>query len=204
MRLLFQGDSITDAGWERNDFYSLGNGYASLAAGMLRECCPDIKWEFINRGISGNRADDLAARWQEDCIDLCPDIVSVLIGINDTSRAVNSNNINSVQQYEDNYRVILEEIKNKTNTKILILEPFLIHSAPDKEGWRPYLNPKIDAARRLAREFADGYIPLDGLFAAASVQKEPSHWSEDGVHPLNAGAQLIASAYVKTLTKDIL
>ena len=200
MRLLFQGDSITDAGRSRNpEAPDLGNGYPKFAAQLIRERFPDISWDFINRGISGNRAADLLARWQEDCIDLQPDVVSLLIGINDTWRAFDSNDPTAAEVYEANYRKLLEDIKANTPAKIIMIEPFVLHHEPNKDTWRADLNPKIDAARRLAREFADVYIPLDGLFAAACVNQEPAHWAGDGVHPSQAGAEFIAAVYADAL-----
>ncbi|HHV50368.1 MAG TPA: SGNH/GDSL hydrolase family protein [Candidatus Avimonas sp.] len=201
MRLLFQGDSITDAGRDRSDIHNLGRGYARFAAEMLREAFPDKEWEFVNLGISGNRTKDLLARCQTDFVDIQPDILSILIGINDTWRAFDSNDPTTPEQFEENYRKVLENVKKHTNAKIIMLEPFLLHNSPDKDNWRGDLNAKIDVVRRLAREFADVYIPLDGLFAAASVEKEPAHWAPDGVHPSEAGAKLIADAYVEAVKK---
>lgn len=151
--------------------------------------------EFINLGVSGNRTWDLLDRWQADCIDVQPDVVSILIGINDTWRAFDSNLPTTAAEYEANYRRLLEDVKQHTKAKILMLEPFLLHNAPDKDGWREDLNAKIMAARRLAREYADAFVPLDGLFAAASVREAPAYWAADGVHPTEAGARLIGEYY---------
>lgn len=199
MKILFQGDSITDAGRERSDPHQLGGGYPKFAAELIRSRFPGRDFEFLNLGISGNRSCDLVARWQSDCIDLQPDVVSILIGINDTWRAFDSNSPTSAQTYEDNFRRLLEDIKAHTSAKILIMEPFLLHNSPEKDAWREDLNPKIMAARRLAREYADAYLPLDGLFAAASVRHEPSYWAADGVHPTEAGARFIAEYYADAI-----
>ena len=170
MRLLFQGDSITDAGRRQTDTPELGCGYPHYVAGLIREQYPDTEWDFINLGISGDRTKDLLSRWQEDCINLQPGILSILIGINDTWRAFDSNDPTTAGQFEANYRKLLEDVRKNTNAKIIIMEPFLLHDAPNKDDWRDDLNRKIDATRRLAREFADVYIPLDGMFAAASIE----------------------------------
>lgn len=195
MRILFQGDSITDAGRDRANPHDLGPGYPKYAAEQIRSRFPGKELEFINLGISGDRTGDLMARWQTDCIDLQPDVVSILIGINDVWRAFDSNMPTSAQVYEDNYRHLLEDIKAHTKAKILIMEPFLLHNSPDKETWRADLDPKIVATRRLARAYADAYLPLDGLFAAASLREEPSYWAGDGVHPTEAGARFIGEYY---------
>lgn len=195
MKILFQGDSITDAGRSREDCHDLGGGYPKYAAENIRGRFPDMDLEFINLGVSGNRTWDLLDRWQADCIDVQPDVVSILIGINDTWRAFGSNLPTTAAEYEANYRRLLEDVKQHTKAKILMLEPFLLHNAPDKDGWREDLNAKIMAARRLAREYADAFVPLDGLFAAASVREAPSYWAADGVHPTEAGARLIGEYY---------
>ncbi len=195
MRILFQGDSITDAGRDRSDPHFLGNGYPKYAAALLRERFPEREFEFLNFGISGNRTWDLIERWKTDCLDWKPDILSVMIGVNDTWRAFDQNSLTTAEQYENNYRRLLREVREQTDAKILLLEPYLLPTDAGKAGWRSDLNPKIDAARRIAREFADVYIPLDGLFAAACIGQEPPHWSGDGVHPNENGAQFIASLY---------
>lgn len=202
MRILFQGDSITDAGRDYSDYHELGQGYPKYAAELIRDRFDDPKngtIEFINLGISGHRTRDLRARWQKDCIDLQPDIVSIMIGINDTWRAFDSNDPTPVEEFEDNYRYLLSEIKAHTNAKILLLEPYVLPDVPAKDAWRADLDPKIQAVRRLAREFADAYIPTDGLFAAACVQQEPSHWSGDGMHPNENGSRFIAAYYAKAV-----
>lgn len=200
MRILFQGDSITDMGRDRNDPHHLGNGYPKFVAAMLREQFPDVDLDFVNFGISGNRTCDLVGRWQTDCLDWQPDIVSVMIGINDTWRAFDQNDATTAEQFEANYRQLLTALKEKTTAKIVMIEPYLLHNEPGKDNWRADLNPKIDAVRRLAREFADVYIPTDGLFAAACVDESVTHWSGDGVHPNDNGAKFIAEHYVKAVS----
>lgn len=199
MRILFQGDSITDAGRDRQDPRRLGNGYPHYAAQLLATRFPDSDLEFLNLGISGNRSVDLVERWQEDCIDRKPDVVSIMIGINDTWRAFDQNDPTTAEQFEQNYRTILTAVREHTCARILILEPYLLRNEPGKDAWRADLNPKIDVTRRLALEFADAYIPTDGLLAAASVEQSPTHWSEDGVHPNEQGARLIAAYYAEAI-----
>lgn len=199
MRLLFQGDSVTDWYRERSDIHNLGSGYAMFAAQLIAEYYPEISWEFINKGVSGDRTKELLARWQEDCIGLKPDILSIMIGINDTWRGFDSNDPTSAETYEANYRRLLEDVKAHTHAKIIMMEPYLLPTDPKKQ-WRADLSPKIDAARRLAREFADVYIPLDGLFAAACVDHEPAFFSDDGVHPTEQGAKFIAQAYLNAMS----
>lgn len=203
MRILFQGDSITDAGRDRSDPHHLGDGYPRFVAEELRRRFPETEFEFVNFGISGNRTWDLLERWDTDCTDWQPDILSIMIGINDTWRRYDSHLITTTEEYEDNYRRLLQAVKEKTNAKIVMFEPFLLPVIPEWARWREDLNPKIDAARRLAREFADVYIPLDGIFAAACVGHEPSEFSPDGVHPNEEGAKRIATLYADAVAPYI-
>jgi lysophospholipase L1-like esterase len=202
MKILFQGDSITDMGRDRSDPHDLGTGYPRYAAELISKKYSDYNFEFINLGISGDRAENLLARWQQDCIDIQPDIVSILIGVNDTCHHAPAMDWMSHDYFENCYNNILTQVKEKTKAKIIILEQFLLsvpnnrYPLPGIDDSRVDLNPKIDITRKLARKFADAFIPLDGLFAAASVRKEPSYWAADGVHPTNAGAELIAEQYL--------
>ena len=193
MRILFQGDSITDAGRDRSNPHHLGNGYPKFAAELLQEVYPRVDFEFLNFGISGNRTCDLVARWDTDCLDWQPDVISILIGINDTWRRYDQGLITTTEEYEANYRSLLRQIREKTNAKIVMLEPFLLPVNPAWECWREDLDPKIQAARRLAREFANVYVPLDGLLAAECVGRNPENFSGDGVHPNDTGARLVGA-----------
>lgn len=196
--VLFQGDSITDADRSRENDADLGLGYPALVSAWFSALYPEKQVRFLNRGISGNRAADLRARWQTDCIDLHPALVSILIGINDTWRRYDSNDPTPVEVYAANFRAILEQTRD-LGAKIVILEPFSLPVPEDRRPWRVDLDPKIAAARDLAREFAAVYLPLDGLFAAASVRREPSFWLPDGVHPSPAGHALIAQEWMKAV-----
>lgn len=191
--ILFTGDSITDAGRTAgpDPDNSLGNGYPKKVAEYLETFCKDKNIKVLNRGVSGDRVVNLQARWKEDCLDLKPDYVSILIGVNDTWRKYDSNDETSCEAYEKGYRDILTQLKS-LDCEIILLEPFIIMADPAKEEWYTDLMPKIQAVRRLAREFGALYIPLDGIFAAHSIFEEPSHWSQDGVHPTDAGHGLLA------------
>lgn len=197
--VLFQGDSVTDCGRSREDEKSMGNGYANMVSARISADYPQKNIRFINRGISGNRVVNLEARWQEDCIDLKPDFVSILIGINDCWRRYDRDDPTPVEKYEEGYRNILGQIKEKLKARIIIMEPFVLPVPKDRESWREDLDPKIHAARKLAREFDAIYIPLDGLFAQASTQREPAFWAADGVHPTQAGHALISNAWLKAV-----
>jgi lysophospholipase L1-like esterase len=200
MKILFQGDSITDAGRSREDPHLLGNGYPKYTAELIANRHPGTDFEFINLGISGNRAESLRDRWQKDCVDVQPDLVSILIGVNDTWHRAGDRNWMPHEYFEECYRYCLTEIREKTKAKIIILEQFLL-PVPDKEYFRVDLDPKIQVTRKLAREFADAFIPLDGFLAAHCIGEAPTAWSPDGVHPNEAGSRLIAGAYADAFDK---
>jgi len=202
MKILFQGDSITDAGRDRANYHDMGRGYPKYAARKISEMYPDVDFEFIDLGIGGHQTKDLLARLDSDFIDICPDIVSILIGINDVWHHAQNRDWIPGELFESNYRTILTAIKEKTNAKIMILEPFLL-PAPDKEFFRVDLDPKIQIVRSLAREFADEFIPLDGILAEAYTNRPYTDFSPDGVHPSPLGAEFIGGEYAKRAKKII-
>ena len=199
LTILFQGDSVTDAGRSRTNDAELGWGYPMFVEAWLNATHPENQFTILNRGISGNRAIDLEQRWTEDCIDLNPDVVSILIGINDTWRRYDSNDPTSALEFTQHYRVILERVKRETNANIVIIEPFVLPVQPEQATWREDLDPKIQAIRSLAIKYGATYIPMDGIFAAACTRKVPSYWASDGVHPTNAGHSLIAQSWLKAV-----
>lgn len=208
IRLLFQGDSITDAGRDKRNYHDMGKGYPKFAVeGILREL-PEAEIEFINLGIGGNRTDQLFDRLYNDAIELAPDVVSVLIGINDVWHRFGAARIETtVEQFEANYRAILNRLKTQTNARIVMLQPYLLDCEKNLH-LRPGLDEILPVVKRLADEYADLYIPLDELFGEAmKTQPEPCHYSDDGVHPNANGAAFIGKHYAKAilpLLKDVL
>ena len=200
MKILFQGDSITDAGRDRSDPHELGKGYPLYAAKFIREEHPETDFEFINLGNSGDQTKDLVERLQSDFIEINPDIVSIHIGVNDTWHHAENRDWLDNSVFEAQYRKVLSEIKEKTNAKILIIEQFLL-PVSDKLYFREDLNGKIDITRSLAREFADYYIPLDGIMAKACVGEDMYHWSADGVHPNDNGSEFIGRVYADAINE---
>jgi lysophospholipase L1-like esterase len=197
--VLFQGDSITDAGRSRDNNALLGGGYANAVAAWFGMLHPELQVRFLNRGISGNRVRDLQARWQADCLDLKPDWVSIMIGINDTWRHYDRNDPTAAADYAAGYREILQRTRAEAGARLILLEPFVLPYPEDRKGWREDLDPKIAAVRDLAREFGALYIPLDGLFAAAAARREPAFWAADGVHPSQAGHAFIARHWLQAV-----
>lgn len=202
IKLLFQGDSITDMGRDRGDYHNLGEGYPKYAADYLKKKYTNIEFEFIDLGISGNQTKDLVKRLQTDFIDISPDIVSILIGINDVWHHANDHSWIPGDVFEECYRTVLKSVKEQTNAKIMMMEPFLIPVA-DKLFFREDLAPKIEIIRKLAREYADVYLPTDGLLQSVFIGDEPTSYAADGVHPTAKGADYIGKLYAEYVSKLI-
>lgn len=203
IKLLFQGDSITAAGTCKPErFGVLGYGYVKYAAAKLQKMYPQIEFEFENRGIGGNQTKDLVERLQEDFVDVQPDIISLMIGINDVWHHAEDRSWIPDEVFEARYRTVLQAIREKTNAKLMMMEPFLV-PVEDKLYFREDLYKKIEIVRKLAREFADVYVPLDGLFAAAFVEDDFMSYTADGVHPSDKGYMFIAEHYCQCMKKII-
>ena len=197
--ILFFGDSITDAG-RRDDPAGLGDGYVRIIAEHFADARPDLA--VVNRGISGNRTGDLIARLDADCIDEAPDVVSILIGINDVWRRYDDGDATSAEQFEANLRTILTAIRERTSAAIVILEPFLL-AATDKLRFREDLDPKIEIERRLADEFGAIFVPVDDVLAQHATQRSPEAIAGDGIHPTPAGHRILADTWLDA-TADLL
>ena len=198
IKILFQGDSITDAGRDRRNYHHLGAGYPQYAAALIEEAYPDVEFEFINFGIGGNRTCELFDRLYADCIAFQPDIVSVLIGINDIWHRYGHKIATTDEQIEVNYRSILERLKKETNAKILMLQPYTegekqAHMRADVEKVKPIVNG-------LADKYADAYVKLDDLMHADENYGKPDYFTKDGVHPTPCGAAFIAKHYVEAIS----
>ena len=199
MRILFQGDSITDAGRDKRNYHDLGEGYPKYAAEHIRAAHPDVDFEFINFGVSGNRTGQLFDRIYADGIAFQPDVISILIGINDVWGRSKHNILTTDAQIALNYRCILERIKNETNAKIVVLSPFVL-DAPGGDVVREDTKKLVSIVKMLADAFADVYIPLDELFEEAlRSQPEPLYYSFDGFHPNENGRKFIGEIYAKAI-----
>jgi lysophospholipase L1-like esterase len=178
----------------------MGKGYPKYASALIREAHPDTDFEFINLGIGGNRTDQLFDRLYKDAIALDPDVISILIGINDIWHRYGNERIATTDaQLELNYRTILEEIKAKTHAKIMIISPYIL-DCEGKDEMREDLKTVLPIIRRLADEYADAYLPLDEYFdEAMKTMPEPMYYSGDGVHPNDNGARFIGKLYAETV-----
>lgn len=201
--VLFQGDSITDCGRATCggagfDNRGLGPGYPGMIAARLACDRPDVDWQFINRGISGNRIVDLYARWKADCINLAPDVLSILIGVNDTWHEVHYNNGVEVPRYARFYRELLTWTRDALPAvRFVLLDPFVCPHVSGRDAFVPELIDRRKVVAELAKEFNAVHIPLQDIFNEAFKRAPEAHWSADGVHPTPAGHQLITDAWLK-------
>ena len=197
MKILFQGDSVTDAGRDRSDPHDTGNGYPRYASAMIQDSFPDTEFEFIDLGISGNRTEHLVERMEADFIEIQPDIVSILIGVNDVWHHYAFEYVETTdEQFESNYRTLLDAIKSRTNARILMIQPFLLETVdPAKQELCEELARKQAIVKKLADEYADAYLPLDEVLHSMT-EEEPAYYAADGVHPTPDGACCIGEAYL--------
>jgi acyl-CoA thioesterase I len=200
--ILFQGDSITDAKHAWSQPEDLGSGFVSMIAALFNSAYPEKNVTFLNRGSSGNRVVDLKGRWQRDCLDIKPDVLSILIGVNDCWRRYEKGDVTTAESFYSDYRHILAAVRDEVNPRLVLCEPFVLPCPADRIQWREDIDDKITAVRALAREFHALLIPLDGIFNAASTQRGPEFWAYDGVHPSPAGIALIARSWLAAVVKE--
>ncbi len=206
--LLFQGDSITDVGRNRevkepNIADGMGKGYPFLAAAKLLREYADKDVKIYNRGISGHKVPQLADRWQEDCLDLHPQILSILIGINDYWHKRDGHYDGNSQSFKAQYRQLLEStMTNLPEIKIIIGEPFTVKEVKHvTESWFPEVEEYQLATRELANEFNLLFIPYQKVFDEACKVADGGYWTTDGIHPTLAGADLMAEAWLQMIKK---
>jgi lysophospholipase L1-like esterase len=206
--VLFQGDSITDAGRDRNDDSAnspaaLGDGYSFLAAAALLEKNPALDLRIYNRGISGNKVYQLAERWDHDCLELKPALLSILIGVNDIWHKLSGNYNGTVDIYRNDYIVLLERTKKALpGIRLIICEPFAVpgvKAVDDK--WYPEFYSYQKAAKDIAVKFGAAFVPFQKVFDEALKTAPGSYWTPDGVHPSLAGAELMANAWLKVFNQ---
>lgn len=202
--ILFQGDSITDAGRNKqnegfNNPSSLGSGYAFLAGATLLEKYASLNLKIHNRGISGNKVFQLAERWEKDCLDIKPDVLSILIGVNDIWHTLNGNYNGTIDKYRNDYIALLERTKSALpSVKLIICEPFSVPGVKAvDEKWYPEFYGYQKAAKEIAEHFGAVFVPFQKIFDEAMKRAPGSYWTGDGVHPSLAGAQLMAQAWLK-------
>ena len=201
MRILFQGDSITDADINWNDTTRLGVGYPRLVESSLGFDEPG-EHEFFNRGISGNRIVDLYARIKRDIINLKPDVMSILIGVNDVWHELgDSPNGVSADKFFKIYSMLIEEIKEALpNIKIMILEPFVLEACSTTENWEFFkveTKKRAEMAKKIAETYNLPFIPLQKGFDELATKAPNAYWLGDGVHPTAKGHEFIKREWLK-------
>lgn len=204
--ILFQGDSITDAGRKKDDktyntASALGSGYAMIAAATLLNQNPDKNLKIYNKGISGNKVYQLAERWDAEALEMKPDVLSILVGVNDYWHMAKHNYTGTLKTYKDDYTALLQKTKDKLpDVKLIIGEPFgVIGINAVDASWYPAFNDYRQAAKDVASQFDAVFISYQSVFDEAQKKASGVYWTPDGVHPSLAGAQLMAAAWLKAV-----
>lgn len=204
--ILFQGDSITDAGRKKDDnsfnnAQSLGWGYSMLAGAALLEKYSTRNLKVYNKGISGNKVFQLAERWDTDCLEIKPDVLSILIGVNDIWHKLEGRYDGTVDIYKSDFIALLERTKKALpNVKLIICEPFAVKGVKAVDDkWYPEFYSYQKAAKDIAVQFGAVFIPYQKIFDEAQKQAPGVYWTHDGVHPSLAGAQLMAQAWLEVV-----
>jgi lysophospholipase L1-like esterase len=198
-RILFQGDSITDGnrGRSADPNHILGHGYAFLIAARFGAAYPQLRLDFINRGVSGNTVRDLEKRWQKDTLDLKPDLLSILIGVNDNGRNV------PLDEYERTYDKLLADAKAANpNIKLVLCEPFGLPVGKRKDSWESSntgLEKRRQIVARLAAKHGAALVKFQRAFDEACRRAPADHWIWDGVHPTYSGHQIMADEWERTV-----
>ena len=201
--LLFQGDSITDCSRQREEVENcrlafMGSGYAGLLAAKIYREQPEKDWHIYNRGISGNRVVDLYARWKVDALNLKPDVLSILIGVNDTWHEYNRQNGVEVPRYEEFLRRLLSWSQEALpEVKLVLLEPFVLPFGAVGEDWPAEIALRAEVVRQAAADFGAAFVPLQEQFNELAKAWGMDYWLRDGVHPTLAGHQMIAEQWMK-------
>lgn len=204
--ILFQGDSITDAGRKKDtkDFNTqgmLGSGYALFAAAELLKNYPGKNFKIYNKGISGNKVYQLAERWEADCLDIKPNVLSILVGVNDFWHTLVNGYKGTIKTYNDDYRALLDRTRQKLpDVKLIIGEPYAVtgvKAVDDK--WYPAFNDYRAAAKQIAADYKAVLIPYQAVFDKAQKTASGAYWTADGVHPSVAGARLMAAAWLEAV-----
>ena len=204
--ILFQGDSITDWGRNKadttpNSFAMLGSGYAYLTAADLLMNNPGKDFKIYNKGVSGNKVFQMADRWDTDCLAIKPNVLSIMIGVNDFWHTLTGGYKGTIETYRDDYKKLLNRtLQALPDVKFIIGEPFAVKgvkSVDDK--WYPRFNEFRAVSKEIAALYNAPFIPYQSIFDEALKSAPGSYWTNDGVHPSIPGANLMAQAWLKTV-----
>jgi len=204
--ILFQGDSITDWGRDKsktepNTNAALGGGYVLQAAAGLLYKYADKRLEVYNKGISGNKVYQLAERWDEDCLNIKPHVLSILIGVNDFWHTLSGGYKGTVETYTTDLKKLLDRTKQALpDVKLIIGEPFAVKGVKAVDDkWYPAFDAYRASAKDIASQYDAAWIPYQSIFDKALEIAPGNYWTSDGVHPTVAGAQLMAHAWLETV-----
>ena len=207
LTILLQGDSITDAGRDKSRYYAndtagMGRGYVFQIVSHLMGTNPDKQWRYYNRGISGHKVFQLANRWEDDCLQLKPDVLSILIGVNDFWHSLKDYK-GTAETYEKDFRALLDRtLAAFPNLKLIIGEPFAVKGGMAiDEQWYPDFPKYQKAASKIAKDYKATFIPYQKVFDNALKVAPVSYWCPDGVHPSMAGAFLMKEAWIKAFNE---
>jgi len=208
--VLFQGDSITDAGRDRARYYAnnmrgMGNGYVYQIVAEIQAHHPADQIKCYNRGVSGNEVHHLAARWKEDCLQIQPQVLSILIGVNDFWHTLNSGYKGTPEIFNNDLRALLKRTQDQIpDIKILLGEPFAVTGGSAITSvWKDNFPPYQRIVKEVAADFKALFIPYQQVFNESLEQAPVSHWCPDGVHPSIAGAFLMKEAWLEAFKKLI-
>lgn len=202
-RVLFQGDSITDGGRGRTEDLNhiLGHGYVLIISAWEGANFSDRRLTFLNRGISGHTSTDLAARWKPDTLDLNPDVLSILIGVNDVNQALRADQDFSVEEYAKRYNDLLSEtIAALPQVKLILGEPFFgLGSGTNAkiDRWKEIMPQMSASLAALAQTYRVPMVRYQVMFDAAAERAPMEYWIWDGIHPTFSGHQLMADEWRK-------
>ena len=191
MRVTFIGDSITDAGRDREDPASFGDGYVSLLAPGLIAGGATVR----NLGIAGDRVADLAARWEAELLPTRPEVLTVYVGVNEVWRRFDSGDPTPTEVFEETYGGLLARAGEASAPRLVLMEPYLLPVRAEQQAWLDELADKRAAVARLATRFGAALVPLHDVLTAAAEGRDPAELAPDGVHPTPAGSRLIADAW---------
>ncbi|MBE6925621.1 MAG: hypothetical protein E7461_02145 [Ruminococcaceae bacterium] len=210
-RILFQGDSITDWGRNREQFYDTGSGYATLVRAEMGADYPG-DYEFVNRGVGGDRIVDLYARIKMDFINLKPDYASIYIGVNDVWHEIVRSNGVDTEKFEKIYEMLIDEVKAACpEVKLMIIAPFVLEGIctcnteemPDRlERFQVGVAEKAAAAKRVAEKYGLPFVELQPAFDEACTKAPADHWVLDGVHPTPCGHEIIKRLWMQTFREN--